>query len=183
MPAVSLSPTTLTSTMSDPSIIKVTVTSPPNPLAVAVSPVSAPASPRMLLTASKIAVDVIVAPEITSTSAESASAIFAGSCSIAFVPMPAVSLAPTILTSTMSDPSIIRVTVTSPPNPLAVAVSPESAPASSEPAVASDEVSSPALRSSPAALFKAACIAAKTDFEVNVEPDTASTSDSSVAPV
>ena len=39
-----------------------------------------------------------------------------------FVPIPGVSLSPTTFTSTISEPFIITVTVTSPPKPAAVAV-------------------------------------------------------------
>jgi hypothetical protein len=70
---------------------------------------------------------VIVAPAIASTSAELASTILAGNSSIAFEPIPAVSLAPTASTLVILSPSFVTVTVTSPPNPSPVPVSVEAA--------------------------------------------------------
>lgn len=75
-----------------------------------------------LLTASFIASLVTVAPVTPSTSVESASAINAGYCSIAFEPMPCVSLSPTASTFVMFSPFNVTVTVTFPLNPLAVPV-------------------------------------------------------------
>ena len=78
--------------------------------------------PNALLTAASIALLVIVAPDITSTSVEFASTIFAGSLSIAFEPIPEVSFAPVAMTLTILSPSIRTDTDTSPPKPFAVPV-------------------------------------------------------------
>ncbi len=62
-----------------------------------------------------------VAPEMPSTSAELAVLMISGSCSTAMEPMPSVSLSPTANTSVMAFASTVRVTLTSPPKPFAVA--------------------------------------------------------------
>ncbi len=80
------------------------------------------ASLKALLAASIIAFEVIVAPDITSTSTEFASIIWAGIISNALPPISGVSFSPTASMEIIFPASIVKVTSTSPPNPFAADV-------------------------------------------------------------
>ena len=74
------------------------------------------------LTAAMMALLVTVAEATVSTSALFAATIFAGSSSMALVPMFGVSLWLSTVTAAILSPSMVTVTVSSPPKPLAMPV-------------------------------------------------------------
>jgi hypothetical protein len=80
------------------------------------------ASFQALVAAATTALLVTVAPDTTSTSALFASLIAVARVSRAAPPIAAVSASPTISTAVIAVSLTVRVTVTSPPKPVAVAV-------------------------------------------------------------
>ena len=88
-----------------------------------------PAAVMAAAAASLMALEVMVAVDTPSTAMLPLSAMAAGSCSIALEPTPWVSSAPSAVQPVILPSVRVRVTVTSPPKPLAVPVKSPVAPA------------------------------------------------------
>ena len=88
-----------------------------------------PAAVMAAAAASLMALEVMVAVDTPSTAMLPLSAMAAGSCSIALEPTPSVSSAPSAVQPVILPSVRVRVTVTSPPKPLAVPVKSPVAPA------------------------------------------------------